>query len=214
MSARWFQPGLIFRFDHLHIMRWGNLSVLIGLLFVAPAFAVVDEAAYRLYSRDVVTFSVHGETGLATQLRISGNGNINVPLLGDVNVSGLTLAEAERKIQATYISEQIFVRPQITLQVLEYSKKEISVLGQFARQGKVEFPAESASIDIVQAVSAAGGFSRIARADSVRVTRKDPGTGEEKRFTVNVERMILGKSTDEVFLVYPGDTLFVPERLF
>jgi polysaccharide export outer membrane protein len=195
-------------------MRWGYLLALVALLFGPLTHAAVDEAAYRLYPRDVVTFSVHGETGLATQLRISGNGNINVPLLGDVRVSGLTLAEAELKIQATYISEQIFVRPQITLQFLEYSKKEISVLGQFARQGKVEFPAESTSIGIVQAISAAGGFTRIARADSVRVTRKDPATGEEKYFTVNVERMISGKNTDEVFLVYPGDTLFVPERLF
>lgn len=173
-----------------------------------------NETAYRLFALDVVSFAVNGETDLSTQLRVSGNGNINVPLLGDVRVTGLTLADAEKKIQETYVAAQIFVRPQITLQVREYSKKEISLFGQFARQGKIEFPAESASLSIVQAVSAAGGFSRIARADSVRVSRKDSETGEEKVFTVNVERMISGRSKDEVFLVYPGDTLFVPERLF
>lgn len=173
-----------------------------------------DEASYRLFPLDRVTFSVHGEGSLSAQLRVSGNGTINVPLLGDVRVAGLTLAEAERKIQETYVAGQIFIRPQITLQVVEYSKKEISLFGQFARQGRIEFPAESASLGIVQAVSVAGGFTRIARSDSVRVTRKDPVTGEEKVFIVNVERMISGRGNEENFLVYPGDTLFVAERLF
>lgn len=173
-----------------------------------------EEAVYRLYPLDMVAFAVHGENDMSTKLRISGNGTINVPLLGDVRVAGFSLTEAERKIQDAYVAEQIFIRPQITLQVSEYSKKEISMLGQFARQGKIELPAESPALSIVEAVTAAGGFTRIGRADSVRVTRKDPETGEEKVFTVNVERMISGRSKDEVFLVYPGDTLFVPERLF
>jgi polysaccharide export outer membrane protein len=173
-----------------------------------------EEAVYRLYPLDMVAFSVHGESDLSTKLRISGNGTINVPLLGDVRVVGLSLTEAERKIQDAYVAEEIFIRPQVTLQVNEYSKKEISMLGQFARQGKIELPAESPALSIIEAVTAAGGFTRIGRADSVRVTRKDAVTGEEKVFIVNVERMISGKSNEEVFLVYPGDTLFVPERLF
>jgi polysaccharide export outer membrane protein len=196
-------------------MLRGLFLVFVAVIsFDRVSLRAADEAAYRLFPLDVVSFAVHGEADLSTQLRVSGNGNINVPLLGDVRVAGLTLADAERRIQETYVAGQIFIRPQITLQVREYSKKEISLLGQFARQGKIEFPAESASLGIVQAVSAAGGFTRIARADSVRVSRKDPETGEEKVFTVNVERMISGRGTDEVFLVYPGDTLFVPERLF
>jgi protein involved in polysaccharide export with SLBB domain len=178
------------------------------------SLSIADEAAYHLYDRDVVTFAVHGETDLTTSLRISGNGTINVPLLGDVHVTGLTLADAERKIQDSYIKEQIFIRPQITLQVSEYSKKEISMLGQFARQGKIELPPESSSLSIIEAVSSVGGFTRIGRSDSVRVTRKDPETGEEKIFTVNVERMISGHGNEDVFRVYPGDILFVPERLF
>jgi len=191
------------------------LQILAALFCLGSAtWSQADEAAYLLYARDVVSLSVNGENDLDAQLRISGDGTINVPLIGNVRVAGLSLAAAERKIRETYIAEQIFILPQITLQVREYSKKEISMLGQFARQGKVELPAESSFLSIVDAVSAIGGFTRIAKSDSVRVTRKDPATGEEKNFTVNVERMISGRSNEEIFNVYPGDILFVPERLF
>lgn len=196
-------------------IRLGLLLLLLSHFLGAVSLAAGAEepSAYRLFVRDVVTFAVHGETDLKTQLRISGNGTINVPLLGDVRVVGLSLAAAERKIQEAYIAAEIFILPQITLQVSEYSKKEVSMLGQFARQGKIELPAESVSLSIIEAVTAAGGFSRIAKADSVRITRRDPDTAEEKVITVNVERMISGRGED-VFYVFPGDIVFVPERLF
>jgi protein involved in polysaccharide export with SLBB domain len=170
--------------------------------------------AYRLFVRDVVTLGVYGEPDMTAELRIAGNGMINVPLLGNVHVVGLNLTAAERKIEQAYIEQQIFIRPQITLQVKEYSKKEVSILGQIGKQGKVELPPESVEMNIVNAVSLAGGFTRIAKSDSVSVTRTNPETGEEKTFTVNVEQMIAGRSKESVFYVIPGDIVFVPERLF
>jgi protein involved in polysaccharide export with SLBB domain len=172
------------------------------------------DSAYRLFARDVITLGVYGEPDMTTELRIAGNGMINVPLLGNVHVVGLNLTAAERKIEEAYIEQQIFIRPQITLQVKEYSKKEVSILGQIGKQGKVELPPESVEMNIVNAVSLAGGFTRIAKADSVSVTRTNPETGEESVFTVNVEQMIAGRSKESVFYVIPGDIVFVPERLF
>lgn len=158
--------------------------------------------------------SVYGEPSLTTQLRLSGNGEINIPLLGNLNVSELTLSEAEAKIARTYVEREIFIDPQVTLQVTEYSKKEVSVLGQISKQGKIEFPPETTALSIIEVVSAAGGFNRIAKSDSVRVTRKKPDTGEEQVFVINVESMIAGGNKDGAFLVHPGDIIFVPERLF
>ncbi len=185
-----------------------------AVFFCGAVLSAAAETAYRLFEQDLVSLSVYGEPDISTQLRISGNGMINVPLLGDIHIVGLDLASAERKIEKTYIEKQIFIRPQITLQVSEYSKKEISILGQIGRQGKISLPVESVQMDIVNAVSLAGGFSRIARADNVRVTRKNSKTGEEEVFNVDVESMIEGRSKEELFIVYPGDVIFVPERLF
>lgn len=204
-----------------HLIALAFLSALAAAFSVSASAAPEPDPpaanagiAYRLHPLDVVSFAVHGEAGMSTTLRLSGAGTINVPLLGDIRVSGLTLAAAEKKIQDSYIREEIFIRPQITLQVTEYSKKEVSLLGQISRQGRVQFPPEASALDIVEVVTTAGGFTRIGRADAVRVTRKNPDTGEEQVFTVNVERMLSGRANEERFLIYPGDVLFVPERLF
>lgn len=185
-----------------------------GLAFGQLSSSVSDSDVYRLYPRDLIKFGVYGEPDLSTSLRIAGNGNISVPLLGEIKVVGLTLSEAEKLIQEKYISEQILIRPQVAIQVQEYSKKEILVLGQAGRQGKIELPAESSSLSIVEAITAAGGFSRIGKGDSVRVTRKNPTTGVEEVFVVDAERLISGKGGNEMFYVLPGDVIFVPERLF
>lgn len=170
--------------------------------------------SYRLYARDLVTFSVYGENDLAGSLRVSGNGTIAIPLLGEIKVVGLTLAEAAKRIEEKYQADEILIRPQVAMQVAEYSKKEISILGQVGRQGKVEFPPESSSLTIVEAITAAGGFTRIGKGDSVRVTRKNSESGEEQIFVVDAERLISGKGGADLFQVLPGDVIFVPERLF
>ena len=65
----------------------------------------------------------------------------------------------------------------------------------------------------MEAISNAGGLTRIAKADTVRVTRRSD-SGEEKIVTVDLERMIDGRGGVAVFLVEPGDVVFIPERVF
>jgi polysaccharide export outer membrane protein len=194
-----------------------SLSLLVaaaGMAFAQASPPPGGSDVYRLYPRDLIKFGVYGENDLSTSVRIAGNGNISVPLLGEIKVAGLSLSESEKLIQEKYISEQILIRPQVSIQVQEYSKKEILILGQAGRQGKIELPAESSSLSIVEAITAAGGFSRIGKGDSVRVTRKNPETGVEEVFVVDAERLISGKGGNEMFYVLPGDVIFVPERLF
>ncbi len=197
-------------------MTLRSTLLLITVLFSAQGLDANQESSgsYRLYPLDVISLAIYGEPSLSTQLRLSGDGAINIPLIGNLTVGGLTLAEAEARIAETYIEREIFISPQVTLQVSEYSKKEISFLGQISRQGKIVLPPETTSLSIIEAVSAAGGFNRIAKADSVRISRKDPSTGEEKIYIVDVESMIEGKNKDGVFFVLPGDIVFIPERLF
>lgn len=199
----------------LVIRPQGLVLLLTTLLCGLPLGAEAEpNDSYRLFPQDVITLSVYGEPNLTSRLRLSGNGNINIPLLGNLKVSALTLTEAEAKIAKAYVEQEIFIDPQITLQVNDYSIKQISVLGQISNQGKIELPPETGSLSIIEAVSAAGGFNRIAKADAVRITRKNQETGAEEVFIVDVESMITGRSKDGVFFVMPGDIIFVPERLF
>ncbi len=191
------------------------------LFAFGPVLAGAENAAveaeagrYRLFSRDLLRLVVQGEPDVSAERRVDGLGEIYVPLIGQVKVAGLTLGQAQALIAKRYIDAEIFVRPEIVLQVVEYSPKEVMVLGQVGKQGKQSFPPESEGISIVEAITSAGGFTRISKGDAVRVTRKEDRGGEQS-FTVNVEKMIDGKSgTTEVFMLQPGDVVFVPERIF
>jgi polysaccharide export outer membrane protein len=169
---------------------------------------------YRLFVRDLLRLAVQGEADMTVDRRVDGLGAINVPLLGQLKVAGLTLAEVQALIAKRYVDEEIFVHPEIVVSVLDYSPKEVMVLGQVGKQGKQALPPEAVELTIVEAITSAGGFTRIAKGDGVRVSRKDE-RGNDQTFTVNVEKMIDGRNAPgETFLLQPGDVVFVPERVF
>jgi len=197
--------------------RWISHLLFIALASLAAIAAGAEaplNAQYHLYPRDLIRVAVHDEPDVATDQRVDSNGQVSIPLLGTVKVAGLSLGEAQTLIASRYVEAEIFIHPEVSVSVMEYSPKEVMVLGQVGKQGKQSFPPEAANMSIVEAITAAGGLTRIAKGDGVRVTRKD-GSGADQSFTVNVERLIQGRSAQtEVFMLQPGDVVFVPERVF
>jgi len=194
------------------IFRSVWLTTLPLLALGAPQPAAVSQ--YRLYPRDLVHIAVHDEPDVSVDQRVDSAGAINVPLVGTLKVAGLSIGEAQALITHRYVEAEIFTHPEVSVTVVEYSPKEVMVLGQVGKQGKQSFPPEAANMSIVEAITAAGGLTRIAKGDSVRVTRKDPN-GADQSFTVNVESLIQGRSAQtDAFSLQPGDVIFVPERVF
>ncbi len=183
---------------------------------VGRTAAAVDLGApsseYHLYPRDLIRVSVFNEPDMTVERRIEANGSISLPLLGAIDLRGLTKTQAENKIRLAYIKDEIFVQPQVAVTVVEYLAKEVSVIGQVKNPGKIVFPIEADALEIVDVISKAGGVTRIGRSDSVRVTRKN-ADGTEQTFTVDVERMFNGHGGGKTFMVQPGDVIFVPERV-
>ena len=192
------------------------LCLLVGATSFSRAAEETSAAAkeYRLFPRDIIHVAVHDEPDVAVDQRVNGAGEVNIPLLGAMKVAGLTLVEAQKLIAKRYIEGEIFIHPEVSISVVEYSPKEVMVLGQVGKQGKQAFPPEAGGISIVEAITGAGGLTRIAKGDAVKVTRKDEA-GSEQSFTVNVEKLIQGRAAaGESFILQPGDVVFVPERVF
>jgi protein involved in polysaccharide export with SLBB domain len=104
--------------------------------------------------------------------------------------------------------------PIVTLDVLTYSPKEVSVLGPgIARPGQIPFPPEVERLDIVELISIAGGFTPLARMKDVKVTRNLPN-GSQLVIPVNVEEMIEGRKKNRItktIYIYQGDLIYVDE---
>lgn len=163
---------------------------------------------YLLMPSDLIEMRVFQEPDLNKQVRIEADGTIMLPLINRVTVGGLTILEAQQLIEQLY-DRDFLVNPQINLLILEYRVRKIDVLGQVNQPGPVEIPHDKA-LTLVEAISRAGSFTRLARRTAVQVTRIDD-EGRKQVIELNVDRM-MGSNDSADFVLKDGDTIFVPER--
>ena len=188
-----------------------------GSLNAAAADAAGPEAGmlatvsstYTLAPYDVVDVSVFGEEDLHTRAKLGSDGTVILPLIQSISLSGKTVAEATDLIQKKYATG--FVKdPHVLLTVLEYRRSTFSILGQVEKPGIYEIP-EGTHMSVVDAILMAGGFTRIAAQNSVRVKRLVKGKAD-------VIKVKAGSMADDAnvpaFEILPGDVIKVPESWF
>jgi protein involved in polysaccharide export with SLBB domain len=152
---------------------------------------------------DVFDVRVYGEQDLSGTYRISEQGQIRFPLVGLVRVAGLTATEIEDRLRAEL--QKGFLRsPQVTVFVREFNSKKIFIFGEVAKPGTFAY---EPNMNIIQAITIAGGFTRTAWRNRTNVTRIV--NGEEQKIQVPVEA--IGEGTQKNFALKPGDIIFVPE---
>jgi polysaccharide export outer membrane protein len=201
------------------------LVVVVMGLFLPPIAAqtapseAVDPSkvvTYRIATNDRLRVGVFQEPDLDMIGRIDAKGTINLHLLGSVKLSGLSIPEAERSIEAAYRDGRFLRNPQITITVEEYAAREVTIQGQIRNPGRYPLPIEQ-TMSVLELVTRAQGFTDTARGTAVAITRINPD-GSRQVFTVDVDSMIRGRNrnrTDESsFLLMPGDIVYVPERIF
>jgi polysaccharide biosynthesis/export protein len=192
-------------------------------LFAIGAVHAADSGAdskknyiHRLQLADRLRVSVYLEDDLTTVTRIDAHGRINLPLVGEVAIGGLTLIEAQKTIETAYREGRFLRSPQVTITVEEYAPREVSIQGQIRNPGRYTLPIES-TFTVVELVTKAGGITDIGKGSAVMITRILPD-GTKKVFTVDVDSIIRGKkgpgnADDNTLLLQPDDIVFVPERL-
>ncbi len=166
---------------------------------------------YVLQPSDLIRVMIFQEPDLEREVRITQEHTITLPLIGSVNVKGLTVRQMEETIRSLYDKDYL-VNPQINLTVLEYAESTVQVVGAVNQPGAVKFPPEQ-KLTLVEAIARAGGHSRIADLRKVRLSRKT-ADGQTENFTVNVDEMVRGNSSGEQqWVLVKGDVIFVPERI-
>lgn len=130
---------------------------------------------------------------------------IEFPLIGTLKVENLSISEIAKIIQEK-LGEKYIKNPFVTVVVKEFQSKKIYVLGEVQRTGTFPF---QENMNIIQAITLAGGFTNLARKNNIIVSRIE--NGMDKRFIVPVEK--IGQGLAENFYLKPGDIIFVPETI-
>lgn len=173
--------------------------------------------SYRLNFGDRLAVAVFGEAELSAQQLVDHSGKIRLPLIGDVTVAGRTFREAETLIEDIYRQQEMLKAPQVTLSMVAYAPREVMVLGAVRTPGAFQFPPDVVSLDIRDVIARQGGFSPVAKSDAVALTRRQ-ADGSETTITVNIDRKMFSRfrknNGEAAVMIYPGDRIYVPERLF
>jgi len=165
---------------------------------------------YRIQPSDKIQITIFQEGDLNRSVRVESDGTITLPLIGQVEVGNRTVLEVQELLYELY-NRDYLVNPQVSVSVLEFRSRSVRILGQVGSPGMVGVPFDR-DLTLLEAISQARGFSRLASSSRVRI-RRIMEDGSVRRFTINVDE-IIGDPEATDFVLQPNDTIFVPERVF
>ncbi len=188
--------------------------VLIWAVLLSFAFTIksawAQTSKYKLQPTDVLAITVHGQPDLTTKTRVTLDGYITFPLLGKVSVEGLTLGELELKLKIL-LEENYLVSVQVLAFIEEYHPRQVSVIGEINKPGKYNMP-EEGELTLIEAIALAGGFTKDAYLNKIKVMRTK---GEDKEIiNIDVRDITLNDKEEANIVLESGDIIIIPENVF
>ena len=165
---------------------------------VSPAPA----PALRVSAGDLLAVDVFDTPELSAKLRVSENGDVNVPVAGFTHVGGLTAEEAATTIEQRLREQNILKHPHVEVFIQEYATQGVSVLGEVKNPGV--YP-ELGSHSLLEFISVAGGITPTA-GKAVSVTHKgDP----DHATIIQFDNSSADVAKRAALAILPGDTIVV-----
>lgn len=159
------------------------------------------DAGYVLGPDDTVEISVLGQPEFQTRARVRANGTIQLPFIGETNVSGETALTLAPKIADKLRAGGYYAKPVVNIEITGFSSRYVTLLGSIAQSG---LQPVDRSYRLSEIIARAGGI-RETGADFITLTRAD---GEQKNYSF--EKLAAGGPEDDP-VVNPGDKIYVPE---
>jgi polysaccharide export outer membrane protein len=170
---------------------------------LALAMNVAGAAEVLLGPGDVVRMSVYGSPDLSIETRISESGHITVPLLGQVDVGGLPVAAAEKKVAGLLEKGGYLKKAQVNMLITTMTSQQVSVLGQVNRPGRYPVEGKRKVLDLL---ALAGGIAAEG-GDTVSLVRTR--AGKTTREQIDVVDMVRKGAIDQDVEVTAGDIIYV-----
>ncbi len=168
-----------------------------------PTTPATTDTAYRIGPQDVVQIDVWKEPEITRTIPVRPDGKISLPLLNDVQASGLTamqLAGVIRDGLTKYLTN-----PQVTVTVTQINSRRVFITGEVSRAGAIPL---LPNMTALQALSSAGGFTQFARPKNIYILRVVDG--KQVKYPFNYKEVVKGKYEEQNILLQPGDVIVVP----
>jgi len=183
--------------------------LLVALVLLTPAVAAGQSAGsgeYRIGPRDLLEIKVFEVPELNLERRVSDSGSLDLPMLGQFEVSGLTAEEVRDRLQALLTAKYVN-RANVSVVIKEFSNKPVSILGAVQKTGSLNL---SGRWTLLQAISAAGGL----RADAGRkiYVLRTAENGLSDRLEIDADDLFIRSSPRWNIPIFPSDVVNIPAR--
>ena len=179
------------------------LPVLLAILLLPGLASAVDTDVYLIQPGDVLEISVWNEENLLKQVLVRPDGGMSYPLVGNVQAAGKSVVELQSLITeklTRYIPD-----PVVTVSTQQLSGNKIYVIGKVAKSGEV---IANRNMDVVQALSVAGGMTPYAAANKIKILRRADGKLTAIPFKYgDIEK---GDNLKQNIILQSGDVVVVP----
>lgn len=158
---------------------------------------------YEIQPGDLLHISVWKEEGLDQEVLVRPDGGLSFPLAGDLNAVSKTVEELRREITdrlARFIPNLV-----VTVAVRQINGNKIYVIGQVNRPGEFVM---NPRVDVMQALSIAGGMTAFASANDVFVLRRQDG--RQVALPFRFQDVVRGRNLDQNIVLESGDVVVVP----
>ena len=182
------------------------LALLVLLFGFATAYAQQNVAAgesYRIQPGDLLFISVWKEEELQKEVLVRPDGAISFPLAGEINTRNKTVEEL--RIELTGLLSRYIPDLVVTVSVLEINGNKVFVIGQVNNPG--EFIVNP-RVDVMQALSMAGGTTPFADLKNIRILRRSEGGQTAIRF--EYDDVVSGRKLEQNIVLESGDVVVVP----
>jgi polysaccharide export outer membrane protein len=180
--------------------------IALAALLAGPASAQQPTSAeYKIGAKDLLEISVLGVPEISKLVvRVSEEGRITLPLLGEIEVGNLTKFEVEKKLTGL-AGERIVLNPQVTVHILEYLSRRVSVVGAVGKPGPFELLGRQTVLSVL---SEAGGLTRDA-GEEIIVIRQLPA-GDSQAIRIPIDDLFIKGEPKLNIALEPGDVINVP----
>jgi polysaccharide export outer membrane protein len=187
----------------LQVLLRAGLLALVWSVPVALADETSPPPPYRIQAGDVLMISVWKEEDLKAEILVRPDGGLSFPLAGDIQASGLSVEELRAQIAKRL--ESFIPNPVVTVAVHTIGGNRIYVLGKVNRPGEYPF---NRQLDVMQALSLAGGTAQFAAVNDIVVLRRENGRQQAIRF--HYAEVESGRKLEQNIELRSGDTVVVP----
>lgn len=160
--------------------------------------------AYAIGIGDVLEISVWKNPELAVTTPVRPDGRISVPLLGDVQASGLTPLALRQALTDRFA--EFVTAPGVSVVIKEINSRKVFVTGEVKSPGAFDLQPRT---KLMQVLAMAGGLTPYAKGRVVVLRDSRDGRGD-RRYEINLEQIVSGKKSSDNLVLQPGDTLVVP----